>query len=139
LEFLGQVLIFFGHSNGFSSTPDVIIASDESYTNLAQSIQAGDVNGDGNDDLILGAPFGHLTNNGTDQIEVGEAWIFYSSRNRKTGQQFTEKTADVSLSGKEAHDWFGWHTQVVHLETTDKKLLLVGAPGHNNGTDTVGR
>jgi hypothetical protein len=139
LDFFGQVLIYFGSAKGFDQEPDVIVESVEKYTNLAQSIQAGDVSGDGNDDLILGAPFGHLLSNGTRSVEVGEVWVFYSSHHRKTGQRFNEDTADIDLSGERSHDWFGWHTEVVTVETTGETLLLIGAPAHDNGNDTVGR
>ncbi|RMH36800.1 MAG: hypothetical protein D6694_13560 [Gammaproteobacteria bacterium] len=54
----GKAFVFYGSESGLSATPDWTMASDQSMSQFGYSVgTAGDVNGDGYDDVIIGAPF----------------------------------------------------------------------------------
>jgi len=134
LKYTGEIFVYFGTQKGLPNQPDIIINSTDLYTNLAGSIQSGDINGDGKNDLILGIPFGRKKK----EIQCGEVWIFFSSKHRKSGQILVKEDANIHISGEYAYDWFGYHTQVVNSE--GNSYLIVGAPGYgDNSSITFGK
>jgi hypothetical protein len=76
----GEAYVVFGKASGFSTidltnlapADGFLIQGDLAFDQLGRSASAGDVNGDGYDDLIVGAPFGD--NGGTD---AGEAYVIF--------------------------------------------------------------
>ncbi|MEA5620018.1 Calx-beta domain-containing protein, partial [Cronbergia sp. UHCC 0137] len=92
----GQSYVVFGKSNGFSSSFNLstlngsngfiingIAAGDESGRSVSS---AGDINGDGIDDLIIGAPFAdpNSTSSGQSYVVFGKNTGFSSSLNLST-------------------------------------------------------
>jgi len=69
----GAAFVFYGSSGGLSSTPALTIAGGQKGSRFGASVgTAGDVNGDGYDDVIVGAPeYG--------QPAVGRAYVFAGS------------------------------------------------------------
>lgn len=71
----GRVFVFYGSSNGLASTPDWTAESNQGESNFGLSVStAGDVNGDGYSDVIIGAD-GY--DNG--QLNEGRAYAYYGS------------------------------------------------------------
>lgn len=71
----GRVFAYYGSSTGLSTNPDWTSESDQAGALFGGSVgSAGDVNGDGFDDVIISAP---LYDNG--QIDEGRAYIFLGS------------------------------------------------------------
>src|SRR6185295_15217227 len=52
----GQVFVFHGGPNGLSATPAWTSQGNQSGADFGASVGAGDFNGDGYDDVIVGAP-----------------------------------------------------------------------------------
>lgn len=53
----GVVYIFLGSSTGLNFFPDYTIEADQAYAHFGSDVKgAGDVNGDGYDDILIGAP-----------------------------------------------------------------------------------
>ncbi len=71
----GRAFIFHGSTTGLSLTPKWTAESDKAYAKFARFVStAGDVNGDGLDDVIVGA---HAYSNG--QTDEGAAFVYGSS------------------------------------------------------------
>jgi hypothetical protein len=71
----GAVFVFYGSPSGLSATPDWIVESNQANAAFGTSVAtAGDVDNDGYDDVIVGAP-GY--SNG--EINEGAAFVYYGS------------------------------------------------------------
>lgn len=71
----GRVYVYYGSPSGPSLTPDWTAESDQASALFGSSVAgAGDVNHDGFDDLIVGAPlYDH------DEMDEGRAFVYYGS------------------------------------------------------------
>jgi hypothetical protein len=82
----GQAFIYLGSASGLATTPAITLQSSSSINSLFgfSVSSAGDINNDGYDDVIIGAPgdevtlnfgipFGSITNN------IGKAYIYYGN------------------------------------------------------------
>jgi len=93
----GGAYVFHGSSSGLSSVPDRMIESDQTSSYFGAYVaSAGDVNGDGYADIIVGAPFyAH------DEINEGRAYIYYGSASG------LHNTPAWSGEGNQSGAWFG--------------------------------
>jgi len=87
----GKAHIFFG-SLDMDSTPDLTISGSEGYESGTSVAGAGDLNGDGFDDVFVGSP-GYNSSNGRTDVYFGGATM--------------NNTADVSMIGENSSDRFG--------------------------------
>jgi hypothetical protein len=71
----GRAFVYLGSSTGYSASPDWTAESDQAFANFGWSVaSAGDVNGDGYDDVIVGANF--YDDGDTDE---GRAFVYLGS------------------------------------------------------------
>ncbi len=92
----GAAFIYFG-GPAMSGAPDVILlgeAADDWFGNSVAG--AGDVNGDGFDDVVVGAPY-----NDRGGSAAGAAYVFY-------GGPTMDNRPDVIMVGEMHDDQFGW-------------------------------
>ncbi len=101
---------------------------------------AGDVNGDGITDLVIGVP--HEDFQG--QADAGVVHVLYGSGAglQATGvggppAQLWSQASDGVLDGPEPVDWFGWALAVGDLDGDGFADLAIGAPGENNHAGVV--
>jgi hypothetical protein len=100
----------------------VIITGNALGDGFAIALTSGDLNTDGKTDLIVGA-YGYSSN-------TGRAYIFYNDGSIPT----TAATADVTITGENANDRFGWTLETGDLNADSKTDLVVGAYGYGSNT-----
>ena len=97
----GAGLVFYGGSGGLSASPDVTIEGDTGTGLLGYDVAyCQDINGDGIDDFVLGAPNtsnGTLTSNGHIQIHFGDSGGVNSTPDKKLGGWFNNGDMGSSL------------------------------------------
>lgn len=94
----GRIYAFYGSSGGFASTASWKVESNQSLAYLGNAVTGlGDVNGDGYDDVAVGAY--RYDAGSTDE---GVLQVFYGS---PTG---LPSTPSVTLEGNQASAYFGW-------------------------------
>jgi hypothetical protein len=93
----GRAIVFLGSASGLSTSPAWAVESNQANAQLGVSVAAaGDVNGDGYGDVIVGA---NLYDNG--QSDEGAAWVYLGSA---TG---LSQTAAWSAEGNQTISNFG--------------------------------
>jgi hypothetical protein len=121
----GRLYLWYGES--LDTAPDVILEGGQAYTGYNGGqfgfavAAAGDVNGDGIDDLIVGAPYADAGAN-----ENGAAFVYYG------GGLSHASTPDLTLTGAVAGDHFGW--SVYHAGNFlggNEDCIVVGAPDYD--------
>lgn len=112
----GSVYIFFGNGQGFSPVPNLILRDNNNDTGFGLSLSAGDLNGDGLTDIVVGAQ--HANNN------QGAAYIFYG---RKQSINVTDKliTPDVTIKVPSDASDFG------------SKVAVINSINNNNYNDVL--
>jgi hypothetical protein len=126
----GAVYIYHGSANGLSASPAIILkggdAATQGASNFGASVStAGDINGDGCSDIIIGAP--EYDNGG---VNRGAAFIFY-------GSTTTGVTASGSclLRGINPNDNFGISVSGAGDVNGDGYSdVAIGAPGYDVAT-----
>ena len=123
----GKAYVYFGGPSGISATPSVTITGSDPSFGTAVSA-AGDVNGDGYADVVVGAPGVHLAYAYLGNIDVTRTQATVSSASnvlRPSGvaSPSSEFGAAVAGAGDLNGDGFG--------------DIAVGEPGTNNGTGTA--
>ncbi|KAM3929195.1 phosphatidylinositol-glycan-specific phospholipase D [Leptodactylus fuscus] len=106
-------------------TPSATYFVDSPYSRLGWAVATGDLNNDGWDDLVVGAPgcstLGH--------VQVGCVYIVYSNESGIPSEDMDlDKDADVSLKGFESSGRFGSSVAVLDFNVDGQLDLAVGAP-----------
>jgi hypothetical protein len=94
------------------------------------SVAAGDVDGDGVSDLLIGAP-----DNDTGGEDAGAVYLFFGPVDRED-VNLTE--ADVTLVGETPGDSAGTDVAIGDADGDDDAELVVGAPGSDEGGPNAG-
>ena len=135
----GKAFIFFGGgTTGTLDDPenqaDVVLVGQVNEDRFGSSVaSAGDFNGDGLDDVIVGASYER-----SDPSQPGKAYIFFGGQ---TGTITNPDTnANVILNGQGASDEFGWSVASAGDFNGDGLSdVIVAAPGDdNNGLEDSG-
>jgi len=141
----GQAYVLFGKAGGFSFVVDLaalpssagfMIQGDSANDSAGYKVSsAGDVNGDGFDDLIVGAPMGD-NGGGTD---AGEAYVIFGKASGFGTIDLTTLSPanGFMIQGDRAGDRAGWSVSAAGDVNGDGLAdLIIGAPrGDNGGTD----
>jgi hypothetical protein len=124
----GRAYIYFGGSI-VNSGVDVILSGAATGDKFGWAVSgAGDLNSDGYDDVIVGAPFND--NGGTD---AGRAYIYF-------GGSPMNNSVDVTLTGSNAQDNFGLSVSAAgDVNANGFADVIVGAPGSDGGGTNAGR
>ena len=126
----GVVFVYHGSSSGLSASANWTSESNQADAQLGRAVAlAGDVNGDGYSDVIIGAPFYDNPEN-----EEGRAYIYNGSANGLS------TTANWSEEPNQNEAKFGFSIATAGDVNGDGYLdVLIGAPGFDNGAADTGR
>jgi len=115
----GRVYVFLGSANGLSNTPSVTITGEGNLDLFGYSAQtAGDTNGDGFDDVIVGA-FGY-----SGFSRQGRAYLYLGNVNGLS------TTAAITLTGESGLNYFGQRAATAGDVNKDGFAdIIIGAPG----------
>jgi hypothetical protein len=121
----GAAYIFFGKGGGqFSQQPDAEMAGAAQGDELGFALAATDIDGDGIDDLLVGAPGASSTN----REESGALFILAGSVS--LGGTIDLKSASRIIYGPESSSRFGSSIAA----TRAQEYILVGAPRSHSGS-----
>jgi len=150
----GAVYVIFGKSTftppvtfdtipGSTSQPDVAIFGGAAGDHLGFAVAAGDVNGDGIDDLVLGAPGFDLSLTGPPPVsrpDAGAIFVFFGSDTFPIGtvDLAAAGAANLLIAGEHDGDAFGSSIAIGNVNSgTSAPDLLAGAPA-SKGPDPAG-
>ena len=139
---IGGVNIIYGTSDGLDEDDDQHLTQDsagvlgtgEFYDLFGVSLAAGDLDGDGRDDLAIGVP-----GEGVDRIvDAGQVNVLYGSSGGITTSGDEEWHQDTSgIEGlAEEYDWFGWSLAIGDFDDDGYGDLAVGVPYEDVGDIT---
>ena len=125
----GAAFVFLGSASGLLTTTHWMTASGQRYALFGYSVgTAGDVNGDGYSDVIVGAP-----QYNDDHTDEGRAFVYHGSG---TG---LSATPDWTADGNQAEAEFGTSVGMAGLTNGDVYTdVIVGAPKYDNGETDEG-
>jgi hypothetical protein len=125
----GQATVYHGSASGLSTTPDWVAEGNQAEAHFGYSVgTAGDVNGDGSSDVIVGAFY---YDNG--QTNEGRATVYHGSA---IGLSTTH---DWSAEGDQAHARFGLAVSTAGDVNGDGYAdVIVGAHFYDNGQTNEG-
>ncbi len=117
---IGRTLIFFGSNTGLQTIPGWEITGINNAELFGSSVaNAGDVNGDGWNDIIVGAPRPGTPSN----PQIGNTYVFYGS------PEGLPNTPSWSATNDQSGAWFGATvTGIGDVNQDDFDDILIGAP-----------
>ena len=126
----GVVFLLLGSANGPASTPSWLADSDQVDANFGFSVAgAGDVNGDGKADLLVGAP-GYGTVGG----DEGRVYVYLDIQAGLAGP------ADMIIEGSQAGAEFGYSVDSAgDIDGDGLSEVIIGAPFYDVNLSGEGR
>ena len=108
-----------------ASPGDLIIWGKDANDELGLVVAAGDLNGDGKQDLVIAAPFASGPSNA--RQAAGDVYIFFGRTAWLTPQDLANKTPDVTIYGVDPQDNLGGALAIGDFNGDGKKDLAIGA------------
>jgi hypothetical protein len=127
----GAAFVFYGSPQGLSAIPDWVVGSGFSGTRFGHAVSgAGDLNCDGYDDVVIGAP---EHKNEAQTFKVGAVFVYYG------GQYGLNHTPNWSYSSDVKDSQFGYAVgSAGDLNGDGCDDLIVGSRWYSNGQSNEG-
>jgi len=133
----GRAYVFFGSpdlSGSFDlgdDPQDFVVTGAEGFSRVGDALAAGDVNGDGITDLILGAPFAGRpvgSRPGSPRTETGEMYVIFGSPSLSGERNTTFGEQDFTATGNQRFSQFGGAVASGDVNDDGIDDIIVGAP-----------
>ncbi len=141
----GEVWIYYGHYGTFPSTVNLnaspanvtVIYGADTEDNLGGALTSGDVNGDGYEDIIIGAKYSDgFQNQG---VMNGEVWIVYGSSALATSIDLATSPAGTTvIYGRNSYDNLGKSVATGDVNGDGIADLLLGADDSGGSGNNTG-
>ena len=129
----GGIFVYLGSGSGLNSTPAWMAESDQAYARLGDAVgTAGDVNGDGYDDILAGAP---LYDSGV-YTDGGRVVLYHGAAG---GLGSNNRPPDWASTADQAGARWGFAVSTAGDMNGDGFAdILLGAPGYSAGESAEG-
>lgn len=125
----GQEANYSGTSNSISGLPK--FTGESNGNTFGNSSAVGDVNGDGLDDIFIGAEL-----NDDSGVAAGSAYIFYGQEDEYSGSTAASSVAEVT--GEAAGDNAGTSVAIGEVTGDEYDDLLITSDGNDDGATDAG-
>lgn len=135
----GETYVVFGSPTSLASidlltdSPDLTVYGRDNGDRSANSVAAGDVNGDGIDDLLIGAH--HASPSGGSN--AGEMYVLFGSTTLPSIIDLTTSDPDVTMLGDDPFDHFGVTVLAADVTADGILDLIIGAFGGDGPPTTI--
>lgn len=132
---VGRVYLFHGGedlANAYALDADALFSGQPSNDNFGESLTCGDTNGDGRDDMVVGAP---RASHGA--IRNGRSFVFLGSDTM--GDAVASQADHIQTGEPVSHEAFGSCTKVADWNRDGMADMLVSAPGNDGNGPSSGR
>lgn len=125
---VGRVMLFLGTDSGLSTTASWTAYGDQAGAMFGRSVaSAGDVNNDGYDDVIIGAPLRNNTVGGTTYSSAGKVYVYMGNSSGLS------TTASWTMEANQNNAEFGWSVASAgDINNDNYDEVIIGAPKYNN-------
>ena len=140
LSSVGAVFVFYGSPSGLSTVPAKTLQPNTAVAGalFGLSVDAGDVTGDGINDIIIGAPVDQISVNaglGTVSGTVGKVYIYNGGAGALSNPTpfltIQLSPAEISAANISINALFGFSVAVTEdLNNDSKKDIIVGSPNY---------
>jgi len=126
----GETYVIFGSSappatiDLNSSFADMIIYGDDANDWSGNCVSSGDINGDGYDDVIIGA----FSANPAGRSEAGETYVIFGSDAPPASVDLNSTAADMTISGDDAGDCSGYFVSSGDINGDGYDDVIISAP-----------
>lgn len=137
---MGEAYVIFGRSDlpatvdTANREQDFDLVPAEGFSHLGLAFAIGDVDGDGTDDLVAGAPYAGRADGtpvGGERTTVGEVYVLYGGSDFGGDATVAEQDQDVTISGLAQYDQFGQSVAVADVDGDGTLEIIVGASGYD--------
>ncbi|MDH5714191.1 MAG: hypothetical protein OEZ30_01330 [Candidatus Aminicenantes bacterium] len=142
--YAGETYVIFGSINPLSTidlstqSADITVCGADAGDYSGRSVASGDVNGDGFDDLIIGA---YEADTGDPaRTEAGETYVIFGSGSPPSTIDLSTESADITVCGADAYDWSGYAVASGDVNADGYADTIIGAYGADpGGRDYAGK